>query len=192
MSGGLNTFTISGDFGGLQVYFNALGDEAVKAARPAAKVISDVLYGAVQDNANRIKKKTGLLAASIYRAYSKDKSPTPGVESYHVSWRTNKSSGLPRAPHGHLVERGYLQRYQVYVNNKGEFKTAIRPEMIGKPKPKRRAPQAEKDAYYVPRPGGPRQVPGLGFVRSAIAREHEALTAGERYLVGKILDAAAK
>ena len=58
----------------------------------------------------------------------------------------------------------------------------VRAEMVDQPKPKRSAPQSVKDAYYVPRVGGPRQIPGKAFLRGAVSRAPQAHDAmRERY-----------
>jgi hypothetical protein len=79
---------------------------AVAAARPAAQAGAEVFDQEVKRNVGRIRKRTGNLAASNYQAYSKDSS-TDSRAVYHVSWNAKK------APHGHLVEYGHLQRYRV-------------------------------------------------------------------------------
>lgn len=83
-----------------------------EAARPAAQAGAQVLYEEVKRNVSRIKRKTGNLAASIYQAYSEDNSTPGGRATYHVSWNAKK------APHGHLVEFGHLQRYEVIYDAK--------------------------------------------------------------------------
>ncbi len=154
-----------------------------------------MLYEQVKANVAAIPKKTGNLADSIYQAFSPENSRTNGrtkadgrqiwpVSSYNVSWRTAKyagekgtqQGGLTRAPHGHLIEFGHLARYVNYIDKKGEWKTAIRPEMRGKKKPKRRASIAEKDAYYVLRKT-PLQVAATPFVAPAAAKFEEAYQA---------------
>jgi HK97 gp10 family phage protein len=100
---------------------NAMFDadaEAFRAsARPAAQAMSQVMYDAVKFNAARIRKKTGRLHAAIYQAFSSDSSRA-GLAVYHVSWNARK------APHGHLVEFGHLQRYEItYDKTTGRFTT---------------------------------------------------------------------
>jgi hypothetical protein len=92
-----------------------------------------------------------------------------------VSWNHRK------APHGHLVEFGHVQRYASYVGKDGNWYTAVRPEMRGKPKPKRGASQAAKDAYYVKLPA-PRQVPAHAPVRRATSKFEQALGAAAEVL----------
>jgi HK97 gp10 family phage protein len=63
--------------------------------------MAKVIYDEVKLNASppRLGKKTGNLEASIYRAYSPEKS-SDAVKTYNISWNKRK------APHGHLVEFG--------------------------------------------------------------------------------------
>lgn len=155
MSGG---FSIAVDLSDLGMDTEVSAAEA--AVRPAAQAGAEVLYQAVKKNIGKIGRVTGNLASSIYQAYSRDNSNKLRAQ-YHVSWNRRK------APHGHLVEFGHLQRYAVYVDKHGRWRTAIRPEKRGTPPPKRSAPLSAKDAYYVPLKGGPRIVPPKSFVRAA-------------------------
>jgi hypothetical protein len=173
------------DTGALDSLIDELGNDAEAAARPAAQAAIQVLYEAVRQNVSALGRKTGNLYDSIYQAYSEDKS-APGKATYHVSWRTARSSALPIAPHGHLIEYGHIQRYAVYVGKDGQWHTAVRPEMRGKKKPRRGASQAEKDAYYLPRPGGPVQWMAKPFVRNAASRFPQALDAAEAELLKRI------
>lgn len=89
------------------------------AARPAAQAAAQVLYDEVQRNVRRIRRRTGNLAASIYQAYSRDNSG-PARATYHISWNARK------APHGHLVEFGHFQRYEVsFDRESGRFITHL-------------------------------------------------------------------
>jgi len=130
------------------------------AARPAAQAGAQVLYDAVKANVRRLGKKTGNLEGAIQQAYA-TKEGRAGFARYDISWSHIK------APHGHLLEDGWIQRYAVYMGKNGKWYTLVRPEKRGTPKPKRSAPQSVKDAYYVLRPGGPVQHPAKAFVRSA-------------------------
>jgi hypothetical protein len=144
-----------------------LEDGSLEAARPAAQAGSQVLYDAVKANVSRLRKITGNLDRSIYQKHI-DEEARPGVASYRISWNRKK------APHGWLVEFGYLQRYEIARDARGRMFPMVRPEKRGQPKPKRSAPQAVKDAYYVPRNGGPKQIPGKAFLRSAWSRKEVA------------------
>ena len=163
---------------GFERLMDQLGTDVEAAARPAAQAAADVFYRAIQTNVDAIGKVSGNLGRSIYQAYSRDNS-APGRAVYHVSWNAR------RAPHGHLVEYGHIQRYRVYLNAKGEWKTMIRPGMAGKKPPSRKASQAVKDAYYVPL-AAPRQVAARPFVRPALAKAAEASAAAEAMLLAKI------
>lgn len=137
---------------------------AEQATRPAAQAGAQVFYDRAKANVSKLGKVTGNLASSIYQVFSQDNSRA-GRAEYHVSWNRKK------APHGHLVEYGHVQRYVTYIDKRGQWKTLVRPEMAGKPRPKRSAPQSVKDAYYVPLKGGPRVVGAKSFIRSAATPE---------------------
>lgn len=173
-----HSVTIGVDTASLDALLNELDDDLEAAVRPAAQAGSQVLYDQVNTNVAGLGKVTGNLASAIYQAYSADKSG-PLKATYHVSWNAS------RAPHGHLVEYGYKRRYRVVVDKAGNWKTAIRPEAQGKPKPKRRASQAVKDAYYQTLPT-PVHVPGKAFVRSAQSAFGRALDAMENELLQRI------
>jgi len=176
---GQNSFSIDIDTSSLDAYIDQLADNAEEAARPAAQAAAQVLYDAVKENVAAIGKKTGNLDRSIYQAYSESNS-RPGVATYHVSWNHKK------APHGHLLEYGYIQRYETRVGKDGRWYTLVRPEKKGTPKPARRASQAEKDAYYVLRQGGPVQWLGKAFIRRAASRTPQAIAAAEAELLKRI------
>ena len=144
-----------------------LAAEATEAARPAAQAGAQVLYDQVKANVSRLRKVTGNLDRSIYQKHI-DEEAAPGRASYRISW--NKS----KAPHGHLVEFGYLQRYEIARDARGRLFPMVRPERVGDPKPKRSAPQSVKDAYYMPRKGGPVQVAAKAFIRSAASKMPQA------------------
>lgn len=176
---GKPSVTMSVDTASLDALFDQLGDDAEAAARPAAFAGSDVLYNEVQSNVRRLGRKSGRLQKSIYQAFSESNSG-PGRATYHVSWRTS-GAGV-RAPHGHLIEYDHIERYAVYLGRDGEWHTAVRPSMRGKKLP-RRATRAQKDAFFVPRKGGPVQVPGKRFVRDAASKFPQALDAAEAKLL---------
>lgn len=176
---GAKTVTFGIDTSGFESLLEGLGEAAEEAVRPAAQAGTQVLYEQVLRNVSKIGFVTGNLMQSIYQVYSKDNSG-PLVATYHVSWNHIK------APHGHLLEFGHWQRYAVRVTNKHGWRTMVRPEKIGTPKPKQKAPQAEKDAYYLPRPGGPVYVPGKAFMRNALATTPNQVLDAMR---GKIFEA---
>lgn len=170
--------SINADLSGFDRYLDDLGEHAEEAARPAAQAAAQVLYDAVKRNVAGMGRRTGKLAGAIYQAFSEDQSAV-GRATYHVSWSHKK------APHGHLLEWGFWQRYQVAYTSKG-IVTLVRPGMQDQPKPRRRASQAEKDAYYLPREGGPRFIPGRAFVRGAQSAFPRARDAAEAELIRRI------
>jgi len=204
---GKNTVTMKMDASAVNAKIDALLNSMVsgveadvqKAVRPAAQAAAEVYYKQAVQNVAALGSKTGNLIQAIYQAFSKEKSvaaPGGGYEkaTYHVSWRTSDAglddngqpirTGLPVAPHGHLIEFGWIQRYAVQTDKNGNWKTVVRSEhrkdkktgksKSGMKKPKRRASQAEKDAYYVLRPGGPVQHPARPFMRSAYTQAQDA------------------
>lgn len=152
--------TIRMDTDGLRALMGDLGQRADEAARPAAQAAAEVFYQEVKKNVSVLGRHTGNLANSIYQAYSLNNSG-PGHATYHVSWNARK------APHGHLVEFGYLQRYEYYKDEQGKVRPKVRPEMMGKQRPGRGSRnRAALDAYYVTLPA-PKQVGAKSFVRRA-------------------------
>lgn len=168
--------SITTDITGALDFLDVTSEVAQEAARPAAQAGSQVLYEGVKTNVAALGRKTGKLAGSIYQAHSPERSVN-GRQVYRISWNSKK------APHGHLVEWGFIQRYMMYQGNDGQVRPLVRPGMEGQKRPGRWASRAEKDAYYVPLPGGPRQVPGKAFVRSAMSLFPKAQAAMEaRYV----------
>lgn len=184
------------DLAGITTQVDKLAEVIEGAIRPAAQAAAQVFYNEVKLRAARASEKgwgTGNLSKAIYQAYAK-KYATPDRAIYHVSWRRSLTvfdQGAPTArSYGHLLEYGWLQRYATYLDKKGNWVTAVRPEMLGKPKPKRRASQAMKDAYYVLRKGGPIQHPPRAFLRSSYeAKKQEALAAADKEMQERILKA---
>jgi hypothetical protein len=172
VSAGKNTLTLRADTAAADRFFDALVETSEEAVRAAAQAGAQVLYDEVKRNVERIGVQSGNLRRSIYQVFSADNSG-PGRAVYHVSWNVNK------APHGHLLEYGHLQRYKHYRGNDGRIRPMVRPGMEGRPKPGRRASQDAKDAYWVPLPGGPRQVAARPFVRPAAAKFPDAQAAME-------------
>lgn len=170
------------DTTGLEQYLDALAEDAQAAVRPAAQAAAQVLYERVQMNVATLGRKSGNLASAIYQAYSPEQS-TDGKAVYNVSWNHKT------APHGHLVEYGYLQRYRYYQDAQGNVRPMVRAGMEGKARPTRRASQSAKNAYYVTL-DTPKQVPGKAFVRSAQSAMGEAYKAAEEELLRRILQKA--
>lgn len=174
-----HTVNIAVDMAGLDDLLRELGDEVEAAVRPAAQAAAEVLYRAVLANVDAIGSVTGSLRSAIYQKFLEDQSG-PGKAAYAVSWRTAGAGA--RAPHGHLVEFGHIQRYAVNLADDGNWYTLVRPAMRGKPRPKRGASQAVKDAYYVPRKGGPQQIAAKPFIRPAASKFPQAIAAAEAKL----------
>lgn len=146
----MSTFRVSVDLAGMGLLFDGIAGDAEAAARPSAQAIAQVLYDEVKSNVSRIKRKTGNLAASIYQAYSADNS-LPGRATYHVSWNARK------APHGHLVEFGHLQRYEITYNR-----------------------ETRRFVTHRDRPlAAPKQIAAKPFIRPALGKVEIAAAAGK-------------
>ena len=175
---GANTVTLTLDVDGLNSLLDDLGDAVSDSVRPAAQAGAQVFYDRAKQNVDALGRVSGNLSTAIYQAYSQDNSGQDKA-TYHISWNHRT------APHGQLVEYGHWQRYAVVQTSKG-WRTLVRADKQGTPKPKRRASQAEKDAYYVPRPGGPVYVPGKHFMSRAAQAAPEAEQAIETVLLAAI------
>ena len=173
---GKNTLTMELDTTAFDDILDALGDDVVKAVRPAAQAAAQVLYEQVKINVSALGRKTGNLERSIYQKFSPEQSGALKAV-YNISWNHKK------APHGHLVEFGYLQRYRYRPDGMGPM---VRPGMDGKRKPGRRATREQKDAYYVTLPT-PIQVPAKAFVRRAESAFAQAYLAAEDELIARIM-----
>ena len=177
---GTNSFSIGAETDGLEKYLDALGDAASGAVRPAAQAGIQVLYEQIKINVASLGRVTGNLDNSIYQYYSDENSKEGLRASYNASWNHKK------APHGHLLEFGWLQRYQYFQDDQGHVRPMVRSEMQGRPRPKRRSSQAEKDSYYVTLPGGPRWMPGRWFVTRAQDQLEQAYKAAETVLIERL------
>ena len=106
------SFNLSIDLSAFERDMEALAERAEKAARPAAQAGAQVIYERVKANVAALGRKTGNLDSAIYQAFSANNSGE-GKVTYHVSWNATK------APHGHLVEWGYIKRWQsIMINGK--------------------------------------------------------------------------
>lgn len=155
------TMTIRADTSGIDAYLDGIAAGADEAARPAAQAMAQVLVDEVRRNVAKLGRHTGNLAASIYQAYAARIS-TPGHATYHVSWNPRK------APHGHLVEFGYMQRYKVSFD------------------PVSRQFYTHKDQPLAT----PRHVGARPFVRPAASKMPQAQAAGLaefNRLIGKVI-----
>lgn len=186
------TFECKFDGAAAAAALDALAEDVVRAARPAAFAAAQVLYERVKQNVSRLGRKTGNLEQSIYHAFA-DTISTPESPKYRISWNYAK------APHGHLVEFGHIQYFKTYLGKDGRWHTRVRPEALGMKvvrdksgtlrtikdqngrrmrKPKRGASLAEKSRYFDPLPS-PKQVPARPFVRTAVDAFPRALEAAE-------------
>jgi hypothetical protein len=150
------SMTVHVEMGALEDLVEDMAADVEAAIRPAAQAAAQILVDEVQRNVDRIGRKTGNLARSIYQVYSKSNS---GKERavYHVSWNARK------APHGHLVEFGHMQRYQVVIDKRtGEWITLRS------------------------RPISPKQVGARPFVRPARSKFPQALDAATEMLLSRI------
>lgn len=109
--------TLNANMAAVDRLFDGLEADFSEAIRPAAQAGAQVLYDEVLKNVAGLGKVTGNLAGSIYQVYSKDRSILGQKAVYHVSWNARK------APHGHLVENGYVQRYRVFQGKDGSWIT---------------------------------------------------------------------
>ncbi len=142
------------------------------AVRPAAQAAAQVIYEEVKRNVSKLKKHTGNLDRSIYQAFSRDNSDT-GAAAYHVTWRrgkkgdkSKKQSGsvLPTAPHGHLVEFGHLQRYEITFD-----------------------PKTKRFTTHTDRPlAQPKLIAARPFLRPAMSKFPEAMEAAKKALFDRI------
>lgn len=173
-----NAFSINVPLSQILAQVNGMEAAVVEAARPAAQAAAQVLYDEVVANVRRIRRLTGNLDRSIYQVYSRAAS-VGGKAVYHVSWNPRK------APHGHLVEYGHIQRYQMVKYRDGSIRPLVRPGMRGKKPPGRRASQAQKDAYYVLLPAM-KQVAAQPFVRPAARKMPQAIAAAEAELLRRV------
>jgi hypothetical protein len=177
------------DTSGLTSQVDKLRQTIADSVRPAAQAAAQVYYDEMRLRAGAIKD-SGILSQSIFQKYVKERSLDGYSARYHISWNKGKGRATPVAFHGQLLEYGWLQRYASYLDKKGQWWTAVRPEMRGKPRPKRNASQAVKDAYYVLRKGGPIQHAPRSFLRATYeAKNTEAVKAAEKELQERILKA---
>lgn len=174
-------FTVSFDLDRIKNNLAEVGLKADDYVTQAVQAGAQVFYNEMRLKVGSMGQKTGALYKSIYQW----RNPTvaPGKAEYRISWRKGRSKikgekegGLATAPHGQLIEYGWIQKYAVYLGEDGQWHTAVRPEkrkrtvngvtVPAAPKPGRNASQAEKDAYYIPRKGGAAQHAPKSFLRS--------------------------
>jgi HK97 gp10 family phage protein len=144
------TLKVHFDTRALAEQVQALREDVQAATRPAAQAGAQLLYDAVKANVAALGRKTGNLQRAIYQAYSKDQSQN-GQQAYHVSWDYKK------APHGRLVEYGYMQRYRVVLDRRTGKWITIKTQRLATPV----------------------QVPPKAFLRRAGLQMPQALQAAE-------------
>lgn len=153
----MSSFSATFDTAALAAQVQGLRAELGTALRPAAQAGAELLYLQVKQNAASLGRHTGKLQNSIYQAHSSDNSRPGEVERYHISWAARK------APHGHLVEYGYLQTHHVFKGKNGKWVTLK----------KRPLPT-------------PKAVPAQPFVRPAMAQFPLALEAAKAELFARM------
>ena len=168
------------------------------AVRPVAQAGAQVFYEEMKIRALTVGKSRQLQASIYQKFVVETRQDALGLSAtYHISWRKQKArasvkgtpntnvnpdAGLPYTTMGYWIEHGYVHRYMAVEARSGPFKgqmvTLVRPEMRGKPKPKFNDSRAVKDAYWMPRPGGPLPVAPKPFLRSTYtAKQNAALDA---------------
>lgn len=161
---------------GLTAQIDALHEDIKAAVRPAAQAAAQVYYDEVKVRASRAEggKNTGLLARSIFQKYVVEKSLDGVKATYHISWNKGKGGSTPKAPHGHLIEYGWIQRYAVYTDKEGNWHTAVQAKNRGKKAPwfgvkggAKKASQAVKDDWFVMRKYGPVYWTPKSFLRAS-------------------------
>jgi hypothetical protein len=155
---GRNSITLKVDMNAVNEMLHQLEGDIHRAVRPAAQAAADVLYKIVLQNVNAIGYITGNLRSSIYQVFSEGNSVKAGDgysrATYHVSWNAKK------APHGHLVEYGHIQKFRVYLGKDGKWYTNKRSPLPA-----------------------PKQVGARPFIRPAFNRQDEAVAAAKAKLL---------
>lgn len=151
------TMTMKVPVAELNALIKDLEADVGKACRPAAQAGAQVLVDEVRANVAKIGRKTGNLASAIYQVYSKKSSKDNINAVYHIGWNSQK------APHGHLVEFGHMQRYVVYVGKDGKWHTDKRRKLAG-----------------------PKQVGARPFLRPAMSKFSAAVAEAERVFLERL------
>lgn len=133
---------------GIAGYLDALGEAVKEAIRPVAQAGAQVIYDRVKLNVAGMGRVSGNLDRAIYQAFMGESSEEGKSAMYRVSWNVTK------APHGRLLEHGWLQKYKRYVGRDGNWYT-------------------RKDEPLET----PKQHPGYGFILRARAALPEAQAA---------------
>lgn len=148
---------LTGDLDGALARFEQKVKDSILFSGVAAA--ANVIYEEMQTNVQSLGIKTGKLRASIFRAYSA-KSSSDDQKTYRISWN------YKIAPHGHLVEFGYWQKYQVIKLEDGAWITL------------KNRPLAS-----------PRWIPPQPFVRPAFDHIDRALSAGKARMAQRLAGA---
>ena len=141
---------------GIADMLDTLSDGVKEAIRPVAYAGIRVVYERILANVDGMGMKTGNLKSAIYHAYMREASEPGKREMYRASWNHIK------APHGRLLEWGWVQTHKVYMRD-GKWFT-------------------RKDAPLEQ----PIQRPGFGFIRRAYAALPEAEAAMKKDLADRI------
>lgn len=134
-----------------------------------AQAGAQVMYNDLHASLDRSLKNggyyttTGNLKRAIYQKRRDElSSATGGNGAYYAvsyaGWQGTTPSGKGASQHAHLIEFGHTMRYQLVRAKNGNWVTARKKTAFGKTPPKRRASEAEKDAFYVLRKKGPLEV----------------------------------
>jgi hypothetical protein len=125
-------------------------------------------------NASGLTAQIDALHENIFQKYVVEKSLEGVKATYHISWNKGRGRATPTAPHGHLIEFGWVQRYATYIGSDGEWYTAVQAKNRGKKAPwagqkggAKKASQAVKDDWFVMRKNGPVQWTPKSFLRSS-------------------------
>jgi len=199
-------FKMAFDVDKLTSRINEMSDVMRNNVRPTAQAGAQVFYDEMKLRALTVGKSRQLQAAIYQKFVVETREEALGLSAtYHISWRKQKakatikgkpnpSAGLPFTTMGYWIEHGYVHRYMTVVAKSGPFKgqwvTLARPEMRGKPKPKSSDSRAVKDAYWMPRPGGPLPVAPKPFLRSTYeAKQNAALDAASQEMNNALMRA---
>ena len=151
------SFSCEFDLAGFLGQIDEMDGQLTSAIRPAAQAGAQVLYDEVKRNVRKLKRHTGNLDSAIYQVFSKSQS-NDLHSIYHVSWNRSK------APHGHLVEFGHLQRYEVSYD-----------------------PQTKRFTTHKDRPlPTPKLVAAKPFLRPAMAKFPAAMQAAKAVILKKM------
>lgn len=153
---GAATVTMSADTSGLDALLAELNSTVAGAVRPAAQSGAQVFYEEVQRNVARLGKVKGNLARAIYQAFSKDNSQDGVSATYHVSWNYKK------APHGRLVEYGYIAKFQRVITKSGKWIT------------------------LKSKPIAPKHIAAHPFIRPAFSQAPQAVAAAEAEIAKRV------